>query len=335
MSTSRFSPKYVFLWLAAMITLYISIGSSAVLLFNYIDILFPDKLVAGYYDPYSGAVRFAIASLVVVFPLYLLLMRMVHRDIRADAERAELGVRKWLVYLTIFAAAAFLAGALIALINTFLNGEITTRFLLKLIVVFVLAGSTFWYYIEELRGVWQTNEQRSKYVGMGTAILVLVAIVSGFFLIGTPGDARAYRFDERRVQDLESLQYQLVDYYRAKREVPVSLDALIDTIGTGALPTDPDTGEQYDYRRTSSTAFELCATFARSSGERKSTRPWAPMPGIQGADWTHEAGTHCFSRTIDPELYPPLSDTAREKERSGAAVPTTPAIPKGAVMEIE
>jgi glucose uptake protein GlcU len=307
MSVSKFNPKDFFLWLGAMVALYVSVGSFVTLLFNYIDILFPDKLDVTYFDPYSGPVRFAIASLIVVFPLFLFLTRLVHQEIRKDAEKAKIGIRKWLVYLTIFAAGAFLAGDLIALINTFLNGEITTRFLLKVLVVFVLAGGIFWYYLEEIRGRWEKDEKTSKYIGAGVVIVVVAAIVSGFYLIGTPQDARAERFDRERVSDLEELQWHIVEYYRAKQTLPETLADLEDSIRYAEIPVDPDSGVDYTYRVVEGTTFELCATFTRASDNDAShyTRP-VPGPGVKGSDWSHGAGETCFKRTIDPDLYPPL-----------------------------
>ena len=44
-----------------------------------------------------------------------------------------------------------LVGDLVALIFHFLQGELTTRFLLKVAVVLVLAGTAFAYYLRDLR----------------------------------------------------------------------------------------------------------------------------------------------------------------------------------------
>lgn len=309
MSTSTFSPKDFFLWLGAMVALYVSVGSLATLLFNYINILFPDKLQPTYYDPYSGAIRFSIAALVIVFPLFVSLMRLVHQEVRKNKEKSELGVRKWLVYLTVFVAGAFLAGDLIALVNTFLNGEITTRFVLKVAVVLVLAGSILWYYLEELRGMWQKNEALSKMLGGGAALVVLAAIVASFFVIGTPGDARAVRFDQQRVQDLQTLQWHVVEYWQAKDALPSELSDLVDSVRFADVPVDPDSGAQYGYRRVSELTFELCADFARGTDTDTITAVSYPdmypvgQAGVEGSDWTHGAGEVCFERTIDPAFY--------------------------------
>ena len=66
------SPKDVFLHLFSMVTLYGSAISLITLLFQYINLAIPDALMQGYY--YEGAyqsIRFAVASLMVLFPAYV------------------------------------------------------------------------------------------------------------------------------------------------------------------------------------------------------------------------------------------------------------------------
>ena len=57
-----------------MLTLYWSAGALIALLFRIIDTVFKDRLDY-YLDPYSSGIRFALASLIVVFPLSLFLFR--------------------------------------------------------------------------------------------------------------------------------------------------------------------------------------------------------------------------------------------------------------------
>ena len=75
--------KDFFLWLGAMVSLYVSAVSLITLVFQYVNYTFPDELQY-YTDPYSGAIRFAISSLIVLFPLFLYLMRKINRDMKED-----------------------------------------------------------------------------------------------------------------------------------------------------------------------------------------------------------------------------------------------------------
>ena len=60
-------------------------------------------------------------------------------------------VRRWLTYLTLFVAAAVLIGDMTTLVFNVLGGELTTRFLLKVVVVALIAGSAFAWYLHDLR----------------------------------------------------------------------------------------------------------------------------------------------------------------------------------------
>lgn len=147
------SPKDVFLHLLAIISLYVSAGSFVALLFQYINISFPDLLQQGDYylrSAYSS-IRWAIATLIVVFPVYIFTNWLLGKDYAKNPSHRDLRVRKWLIYLTLFAAALFIIGDLIALIYNFLEGELTVRFFLKIAVVFLVAGAIFWYYLMDIR----------------------------------------------------------------------------------------------------------------------------------------------------------------------------------------
>src|SRR3989344_9305603 len=71
----RTSPKDFFLNLLSMAALYMSAGSFIALIFQYINIFFPDVLDSRSYggnplDAAYDAIRFAISTLIVSFPVY-------------------------------------------------------------------------------------------------------------------------------------------------------------------------------------------------------------------------------------------------------------------------
>jgi len=151
----RTTPKDFFLNLLSMVTLYMSAGSFIALVFQYINIYFPDALeLQNYSNPLSAAysaIRFAVSVLVVSFPVYLVSLRFMNKDYIANPEKRNLKIRKWLIYFTLFAAAIIIMGDFIALINIFLGGEITVRFIFKVITILAVTGSIFWYYLLDLR----------------------------------------------------------------------------------------------------------------------------------------------------------------------------------------
>ncbi len=301
----KVTPKDFFLWLGAMVALYVSATSLILLVHKYIEVWYPDMALVGYSDPYSGTIRFSIASLIVLFPLFVLLMRLVHSEIRKIPEKRELWVRRWMVFITLFVAGATIAGDLIAVIYTFLEGDLTTRFLLKALTILVVLGGGFWYYLEELKGTWETKEGLSKLIGGVVALVVLVSVVSGFFIIGSPAEARLEKIDVQRTTDLQNIQWQVVNFWQLKQAIPASLDELNDPISGFVVPVDPDTGATYIYERTSNSSFKLCAVFSTASDATSLTMPRDPYMVDQ--NWTHGTGEVCFDRTIDPERYPPYT----------------------------
>ncbi|MDO8564405.1 MAG: DUF5671 domain-containing protein [bacterium] len=307
----KLTPKDFFLYAGALITLYWSAGALIALLFTTIDRAFYDQL-SGYVDPYSGGIRFAIASLIVVFPISLFLFYYIKREILRAPEKLLLPLRRWLYALTIFVTSAALLGDLIALINQFLGGELTTRFVLKAISIFVVAGFIFWYCLLEIRT--KPGEVAGIRKGFLAAaiILVLASIVYGFAVMGSPSAIRKLRFDERRVSDLQSIQWQIVNYWQQKVRFPKSLSDLNDPISGYIVPNDPRTKAPYEFRLGEGYAFELCANFelASSANQQGPSYPYPVMNGKDSNDtWQHEAGRTCFERVLDPERYPPLPKT--------------------------
>lgn len=145
------SPKDVFLHLLAIVTLYASATEFLVLLFQYINLAFPDVLEIGYRASAMGLIRWAIATLIVVFPVYLLTSRHLLKVYKKEPAKRDLRIRRWLIYFTLFAAALIVIGDLVTLINSFLQGELTLRFVLKVLTVFFVSGSVFAYYFWDIK----------------------------------------------------------------------------------------------------------------------------------------------------------------------------------------
>lgn len=147
-------PKDVFLHLLSMAALYFSAGSFIALIFQYVTIWFPDPLeTAGYYslEGSYGVIRWSIASLIIVFPVYLFTTRYLNKLYSSYAEVRQLRIRRWLVYLTLFVAALIIIGDLVTLVYRLLGGEFTIRFILKVISILFVTGSIFYYYLWDLR----------------------------------------------------------------------------------------------------------------------------------------------------------------------------------------
>ena len=174
----------------------------------------------------------------------------------------------------------------------------------------VVAGAVFGYYLWDLR-YREKRSDKPKLIAWIVSAVILASIVYGFFLIGLPSSQRARRFDEQRVNNLTTLQSEIINYWQQKDELPQSIDALRSQITGFVPPVDPETAQPYEYTVVGALSFNLCATFKtsttyQSGGMMRSMPVPAVPPGgyyPYQQNWNHGIGRVCFERTIDPELY--------------------------------
>jgi len=322
MTPIKTTPKDFFLHLGATVALYAVVLSLLNLAFSIINYTFPDKL-AGYF--YSGNIVWPISILIIVTPILYILEWLIVKDFSAMIEKKDLWIRKWRIYLTLFLTGVTVIGDLIALINTYLNGEITMRFVFKILIVLLVAGAVFKYYffsINENMKWAKMAMTSSRWFGI---VIVLVAIVGGFVIVGSPAKQRDLRFDSQRVGDLSNIQWQVLNNWQQKGKLPATLSEMEDSISGYKIPTDPKTEKDYSYRvinaatstATTTVSFEICADFALDSQDTKGRGDFGggggfgysrdmAYPSYEGIDnnWEHNMGKVCFERNIDTEKYP-------------------------------
>lgn len=304
---TKVSPKHVFLHLFAIIMLYLSTANFITLIFQYINILVPDKLSQiGYQAFYrSGLIRFSISSIIIVFPALILISWLLNKNYKKDPAVRDMKSRKWLIYFTLFLAGLVIVGDLVSIIWTFLGGEITIRFILKSLSMLFVSGLIFSYYLWDVRREFPKTNVKLKYFVWSVSALVLIVIIAGFFFIGSPQKERITRFDQERISNLQSIQSEIVNYWINKRVLPANLSVLEDPISGYKIPADPETNGQYEYIIKGSELFDLCAVFGLASDYTNMETPVAVPMGDYSQNWQHSAGRVCFERKIDPQLYPP------------------------------
>jgi hypothetical protein len=305
MNPIKTTPKDFFLWAGAMVSLYWSVIAFINLFFDYIDKVYPDPLMPSYIDFSSGSVRFEMASLIVLVPVFFALMYFIRKSIAADATRSEVWVRRWALYLTLFISGLTIVSTLVYVINDFLGGEIAVAFILKAIIVIGIASIGFMHFLADIWGYWKVNPKYAQHVAIAIIILVVATILSGFVIFGTPQQTRVFRFDDQRVMDLQSLQDQIIQYWQREDKLPDQLNVLNNATAGYSIPTDPQTNAMYEYRVASSSKldFTLCAVFGAE------TQSGHAVPSYTGSNdsWEHGQGKECFVRTIDPKRYPSIN----------------------------
>jgi len=141
------SAKDAFLYLVSFATLATwSFGLGSVM-FVLIDHWIKDPFQQQRY--YGGFYQMAdaLASIIVTFPVYLLVMQYINRELGRHPEKLESSVRKWLTYIALLITATLVVGDLITFLTSILRGELTANFSAKAAVVLAIAGGIFWYYL--------------------------------------------------------------------------------------------------------------------------------------------------------------------------------------------
>src|SRR3989338_271596 len=292
---TKITAKDFFLHIAIIVLLYSGTVALLNILFNVINVAFPQVTQYGYYGPTSISLQ--VATLIVVFPLFLFLANVVRKSYVAEPNLKEYPVRKWLIYITLFIAGGVLAGDLVTLIYYFLDGqEMTTAFILKILSVLVVTGCIFGYYMDDLKD--RLTSSRRNMWRVVAAILVIGSIVAGFSVLGTPATQRAYRYDSQKVSDLQNIQWQIVNYWQQKGTLPTTLEQLKDPISGFVVPIDSQNKKPYEYKKTGNLSFDLCAEFNKPLEATNDSigRMIYPEPmGKLNESWQHEAVHQCFS----------------------------------------
>lgn len=146
------SAREAFIYLVLFATLYISAISLNTLVFRLIERAFPDPADTAYMvQSADETIRWSIASVIIAFPVFLWVSRSVAKAIARDPNKRASRIRKWLTYLTLFGASMVLIVDLTALVYNLLGGDLTSRFLLKVLTAAVISGVIFVYYLWDLR----------------------------------------------------------------------------------------------------------------------------------------------------------------------------------------
>ncbi|MFM7088241.1 MAG: DUF5671 domain-containing protein, partial [Candidatus Paceibacterota bacterium] len=323
---SRLHIGFFFLSLGFLVTLITSVVSFLNLAFSTLDKQFPDVLNAVYAYGYSSydyeGMRTALSTLIIFFPVLLIVAYFWNKQASMVLGSIDAQIKKWLTYIVLFLAAVVVAVDLVTLVRYFVAGEITNRFIYKVLITFVVALYVGGYFILQLLDKKKVYGMKTGVVSaVDSSILVIALIVFSFSVMGSPNTQRLLRLDERRIQDLQNIQYQVINYWQQKEKLPALLSDVATPISGYVVPVDPEfhKGFTYEYAVKDKLSFELCATFALPIKKGWSESRGGGMPiymdnnvstplvvGGVNESWAHEAGRACFTRTIDPEIYPPF-----------------------------
>lgn len=296
----------IFVHFMSFIMLGIVATATGILYFQVINKYFPNYQFV-YFD--ASGIHYAIASLIIGFPLYIWAMWFWFKSFRNLPEKAESRLSKWLTYIVLLIASGLIIGDLIAVVFNFLQGEYGARFSLKALTILVIAGLVFGFYFFERKKIQYKKEISSNFFVLPaiiSAVFVVIAIIFGFIVGGTPLEARLRNQDIQRTNNLQELSSCVSSFAYDNNRLPGDLNELKSGVRysyCSSMAIDPETQKEYEYRVVSNSQFELCGEFARSTVNE------FPNADYYGKWQKHDKGQICETQTVtfDKQTVPPGS----------------------------
>jgi len=145
------SARVAFLYVLLFIMLAIVAWGLGSVLYAMINTAFPDVANSNRYTEFRNVrqLRSGISGLIVASPIFFFLARFLSKARKKDPELQRSQIRKWLTYITLMIAGSTLVGDAISLVYHLLNGELSTRFVLKSLVIAMIAGTIFVYFLKD------------------------------------------------------------------------------------------------------------------------------------------------------------------------------------------
>lgn len=244
------------------------------------------------------SLKFAIASLIITAPIYIILINFVQKYLSNGRLNINSHVRKWLSYLTILVSSLVIIGELIAVIMSFLDGELTLMSGLKFLTVTLIAAGILLYSIFDIRRekIHKHNILRIVFNAIIIPLSIITLVIAGF-LMESPSHARYRRIDEQTLNKLDSLKNGISNYNFEYEALPENLDVLKKADRVYLYIEDfnsIDAMHPIKYTVVDEDSYSLCADFHLSSTEIEDYSYYGRYDDV----FDHEAGYQCFNLDV-------------------------------------
>jgi hypothetical protein len=295
------SAKYAFFYMLSLVALVFVALSTGMIIFQIIN-----KYIVDIIQQYSGsyspeAMKFAISAIIVATPIYFITTRYIYKSLYKGELAKDAGVRRWLGYLILLITIIVMIGWLIGIINNLLDGELTSKFILKALTAIVISGAIFSFYFYDMRREKvQGHKDNILKTYFFTALIIIIAVfVSSLFIVESPLESRNRKIDNQIINDWHQIDGLIHNYYQEYDKLPASLNILQDEYEylSNEDIEHPVSNQEYEYNILEDKKYELCANFlADNSG--------LDQRDYYDEKWEHEAGYQCLSQKVTANLDP-------------------------------
>ncbi len=307
--------KFAFYYLLALVALCFVALSTGQIFFQIINKFLPD--LYGHYgtDFSQDVLKFAISAIIIATPIFFIVSRLIYKNLNDGKLAKDAGIRRWLSYFILLVAAILIIVFLILTILSFLNGELTMLFVLKVLTVIGISGIVFSFYIYDIRRT--TIDKKDKVMMIytyGSMAIIVIAFIASLFIVESPTETRSRRIDDQIVGNFYAIDSNINSYYATNHKLPENLAVVKNITGfTENIYDNPLTNKAYQYEIIASSSYKLCTDFKTSNLDK--TR--AEYRYIEDR-LRHDVGFQCLNFKIydNGEKVVPIE---------GATTPATPA----------
>ena len=301
--TNNHNAKYAFYYLLSLAALIFTALSVGMVIFGIIDKTVADALTYNSYSSVDGQLKFAISALFIAGPTYYFLSHLINRGLHQKEIDLDSSLRRWLTYFIILVAAVIILGVFIGVINNFLSGELTVRFILKAVTMLVIAATVFSFYFYDIKRKAVVNKNLvMRLFGGISAALVLAVFIAAWFFVESPQTARAKRLDQIVVNNIYQLENSVNSYYAEYKHLPATLEEIKNSANIYLDQKnllDPETKQPIEYKVNGEKKFAFCATFRAPSENGEQNQVYGP------GNKEHGAGYSC----LDGQLWSKEAET--------------------------
>ncbi|MFZ1812526.1 MAG: hypothetical protein WAU02_03350 [Candidatus Saccharimonadales bacterium] len=255
------------------------------------------------------------ASMIIWLPLAVVYYLRTRAEIDRHPATKERLVHKLFVGFFLFNIIIVIAAALFSVVYALIRiavgiDDTVSDTLVRIVLPGILAAAVniglFWAYGKH-QGL-----SRKAFALIVTGAGVLVTIV---LLALSVTNVQAASRDEKASKDLSDIQSQITSYYSAKRSLPASLDNI-----EGLTAETKARLSRYDYKKETSTQYQLCATFATDTQKQQgyeAAASYSKDSYMSYADFSlHGTGEKCFKLTAGYSSY--YDDIMNGSDTSGS-----------------
>ena len=304
MSKKNNSAKFAFFYILSLASLFFVALSSGMIIFQVINKSIVDILreYSGRYS--SSQLKFAISAIIVSTPIFYITIRQIQKSLFSGELKSDSGIRKWLTYFVLLVSSMIMTGWSIGIINSFLEGELTLKFILKAITAIGIATAIFTFYFYDIRRD-NVSGKRDKIVrtyGYTSLFMIIVIFVLGIFFVESPKEARDRRIDGKILQNFNKIDNTVFTFYGDHKKLPENLNELIadSSVLSGKDIKNIVTNNVFDYNIKKYDTYELCTVFLTSNKDEEG--------GFNGhrSHWQHESGYQCLKQKVRVQKVEPI-----------------------------